>query len=568
MVSSKRSRRFVKTDEVLDDLSRIEPYFQRLMGADISAPEALEEWLLDGSELAACIGEVRTDRYVQMTCHTDDTALRQKYLDFVEKIDPQCQRFWQQLNVKYTESDARKKLPQERYSVLDRSTEASVELFREENIPLQVEEKKLAQEYQQVCGEMIVEFEGREQTLQQLNVYAEHTDREIRYRAWKIGSERRFKDHQKLDRIFDSLIELRDRQAANAGLKDYRDYAFKAYQRFDYTPADCETFHEAIEKTVLPAVKKLNIRRKEKLGIDKLRPWDLSVDEDGAQGLKPFTEVGELCDKCEEIFGRVDPDLKLQFADMRNKGYLDLDSRKGKAPGGYQSTYEEGRYPFIFMNAVGLHRDVTTLLHEGGHAFHTYATEEEDILAYRHAPIEFSEVASMTMELLGLDHLDVVYEGQKLRRARQKQLEGILRIFPWVALIDSFQHWIYTHQGHSREDRTAAWLRLHHQFNAGVDYSGYENMERNLWQKQLHLFEVPFYYIEYAIAQLGALQLWVNVRREGSQAVKKYRQALALGGSRRLPELFEAAGARFDFSYGTMAPLIETVQEELEKLND
>jgi len=561
-------RRFVKPGDVLDELPRIEPYFRDLLAREIARPADLERWLLDASELAACLAEQRTDRYVQMTCRTDDEALSQRYLQFVEEIDPPCRKFWHEVNLKYVASPHAKDLPRARYFVMDRSTRAAVELFREENIPLLVDQTRFAQEYQKICGQMTVLFDGEEKTLQQMSVYLERTDRDLRQQAWELIAERRLRDHGKLDDVFDALRAVRRRLAANADLPDYRAYAFRAYQRFDYTPDDCIAFHDAIERAVVPVVRELNARRKRLLGVDTLRPWDLSVDIKGREGLRPFNTIEELCAGCQRVFDRVDPQLGVQFTDMREKNYLDLASRKGKAPGGYQSTYEEQRRPFIFMNAVGLHRDVETLLHEGGHAFHAYATRGEDLIEYRSAPIEFSEVASMAMELLAMDHLDEFYRGEDLVRAKRKQLEGVLGIFPWVATIDAFQHWLYTHPDHTRDERRAQWLALDERFGGGVDWSGYEDAKAYSWQRQLHLFEVPFYYVEYAIAQLGALQVWQNARRDRATAVRRYREGLALGGSRPLPELFAAAGIRFDFSYDTVAPLIDAVQEELERLEE
>ena len=560
------TRRFVRPDETLDDFARIEPYFQDLAARDVSAPDALERWLLAGSELAACLGEVRTDRYVKMTCRTDDADLARRYLDYVENIEPRCRPLWHDLNVKYAGSPAARQLPAGRYRVLDRSTRAAVELFRQENIPLLTEQAKLAQQYQQVCGAMTVEFDGREQTLPQMTVYGENADRDVRRQAWELTARRRLQNRDRLEDIFDTMLELRRQLAVNADLPDYREYAFRAHQRFDYTPADCLAFHEVIARTAVPAVRAIDERRRRLLGLPGLRPWVLAVDEKGRDRLQPFESAEQLSRQCQTIFDRVDPELGQQFGDMRAKGYLDLESRKCKAPGGYQSTYEESRRPFIFMNAVGLHRDVVTLLHEGGHAFHTFATREEDLIDYRSAPIEFAEVASMGMELLALEHYNVIYEGADLARAKRKHLEGILRLFPWVATIDAFQHWLYTHPGHSRDERRDQWLRLHRRYGGDIDYAGYEEIEGHLWQRQLHLYEAPFYYIEYAIAQLGALQIWRNARRDRAGAVQSYRRALALGGSQPLTDLFAAAGARFDFSIDTVGPLLAAVQEELNSL--
>jgi oligoendopeptidase F len=568
MPATEFPRRFVASDAVLDDFARIEPYFDDLRDRDIDEVAALECWLLDASELAACLSEQRTERYVRMTCQTDDEALAQRYLHFVEEVDPPCRKRWHELNVKYAASPAAVELPQPRYFVMDRSTRAAVELFREENIPLLVDQTRLCQEYQKICGQMTVEFEGAERTLPEMAVYLENTDRAVRERAWTLTAQRRLADRDKLEALFDGLRDVRRRIARNADLPDFRAYAFRGYQRFDYTPEDCLRFHEAIERTAVPAARELNARRQSALAVESLRPWDLSVDEQGREGLRPFADVTALCDGCGEIFRRVDPELAEQFADMRARECLDLASRKGKAPGGYQSTFDEARRPFIFMNAVGLHRDLETLLHEGGHAFHAYATRGEDLYEYRGAPIEFAEVASMAMELLAMDHFDVFYDGDDLARAKRKQLEGILKLFPWAATIDAFQHWLYTHPQHTADERRAYWLELQERFGGGVDYTGHESALAFAWHRQLHIFEVPFYYIEYAIAQLGALQVWQNAKRDRAEAVRAYRHALGLGGSRPLPELFAAAGIRFDFSEDTLAPLIDAVRAALADLPD
>lgn len=560
-------RRFVKHDDVLDTFERIEPYFTRLLSENPSDPAALEAWLLAGSELSACVSEQRTHRYVSMTCHTDNEEFSKRYLDWIENVAPRCKPLWHRLNVKYVETPAAARLDPRRYFVMDRSTRASVELFRDENVPLMTEESRLAQHYQTVCGAMTVQFDGEEKTLAQMGVYSESPDRKLRQEAWELSANRRLQDREKLEDIFENLLQLRGDMARNADLSNYRDYAFRAYQRFDYTPRDCEQFHEAIERAVVPLARTINERRRKNLGVDTLRPWDQTVDEKGRDRLTPFEKAAELSSKCQDIFTRVDPELGARFADMIANDYMDLESRKGKAPGGYQSTFEEQRRPFIFMNAVGLHHDVETLLHEGGHAFHTYATRDEDLIDYRSAPIEFAEVASMSMELLAMEHYDAFYDGEDLDRAKRKQLEGVIQLFPWVARIDAFQHWLYTHPNHTRDQRKAAWQDLERRFGTGVDWTGYEHMAAYSWQRQLHLFEVPFYYVEYAIAQLGALQVWLNAKSDRRSAVRMYREGLALGGSRPLPELFAAAGARFDFSADTLGRLMSPVQKELDALD-
>ncbi len=566
MPSSEYPRQFIKPKDKLDNWSGIEPYFDNLRDRPVDSVETLERWLVDYSELMAAIDEVGTDRYIKMTCATDDEDRKKAYLDYIKNISPKVKPRAHELNVKYSESPAAHELPTARYCVLDRGIRASVDIFREENVALQVEEAQLEQKYQEICGAQTVEFEGKEQTLQQLGLYAERTDRDLRQRAWEAEANRRLEDADALEEVFDALVKLRHQMALNADCENYREYAFKSKQRFDYTPQDCLAFHEAIEKAVVPLFRGLQNQRREVLGVDPLRPWDLSVDVQGRDPLRPFETVDQLCSGVSKIFHRIEPDLGAQFDEMNLKGYLDLESRKGKAPGGYQSTYEESRHPFIFMNAVGLQSDVSTLLHEGGHAFHQYAARHDSLLPYRSSPIEFAEVASFTMELLGLEHLDVFYNDEAKGRAQRKRLEGVMWIFPWVATIDAFQHYLYTNPEHSREDRKAHWLKLIKRFGGISDYTGYEDARAYAWHRQLHLFEVPFYYIEYGIAKLGALQVWRNSMEHTKSAIEAYRAGLALGGSKPLPSLFEAAGARFDFTMETVAPLMELVNKRLAQL--
>lgn len=560
-------RQFVPATADMGDWAQIEPLFDRLEACPIDAPVTLEQWLLDASELSACLNEESSRRYVAMTCQTDDPERERAYLDFVENIAPRCKPRWHALNRRYVSSPARRRLDPRRYEVYDRGVATSVEIYRDENVPLQTEDDKLDQQYQKICGAMTVEYGGAEQTLQQMALYQKEPDREVRRGTWELVVQRRLRDREAIDGIFDQMIRLRTRIAGHAGLESFRDYQFKAYERFDYGPADCFAFHEAIEKLVVPVKRDLQEQRRRTLRVDVLRPWDLAVDPLNRPPLRPFSGSGELCAKCSAIFRRIDAVLGEQFDGMVAAGWLDLESRKGKAPGGYQATFDESRHPFIFMNAVGLHADVETLLHEGGHAFHALACRDEPLLRYRHCGMEMAEVASMGMELLAYDYLDEFYDGQDLARARVEQLETIINTFPWIAVIDAFQHWLYTHPEHNRQERTRVWLSLIERFGGIEDWSGYESALEAGWQRQLHLFGVPFYYIEYGIAQIGALQLWLNARADRAGALRQYREALSLGGSRPLPELWAAAGLKFDFSAATLAPLVHAVQEELANLS-
>ena len=441
-----------------------------------------------------------------------------------------------------------------------------VELFRPENVPLETEETKVSQQYQKLSGSLTVNFRGEEKTLVQMGRYQEEPDRATREEAWRLVVERRLKEREVFDGQFDELVRLRQQIAKNAGFDNYRDYAFRRMGRFDYTPEDCEKFHNAVAAEVMPLVKEAHAQRREKLGVSSLRPWDLSVDPLNRPPLKPFEAVPEMVRRTQRIFDKLDPELAAGFKLMEDRNLLDLENRKGKAPGGYQSTLAEARVPFIFMNAVGLQRDVETILHEAGHAFHALATQEEDLHAYRSAPIEFCEVASMSMELLGNEYIEEFYSKPDAQRARRVHLENILTILAWIATVDAFQHWIYTHPSHTREERRQAWADLMTRFGGGVDWSGLEEAQASLWHRQLHIFIHAFYYIEYGIAQLGALQVWANSRKDQVRALADYKKSLSLGGARPLPELFKAAGCPFDFSRKTLAPLVDLVRSELSKL--
>jgi oligoendopeptidase F len=462
----------------------------------------------------------------------------------------------------------RARLPRKRWFVFNRAARVQVELFRPQNIPLETEEARLGQQYQKLSGSLTVRFRGEEKTLAQMGRYLEEPDRLLRQEAWELTANRRLQEAEAFENNFEQLLKLREQIAANAGFPNYLEYAFQLRGRFDYTPEDCRKFHEAVEKEIMPVVRQLQGARRRLLGLESLRPWDLNADPLNRPPLRPFAQVEELVSRAQKIFDGIDPKLAADFQLMRQLRLLDLDNRKGKAPGGYQSTLSESRLPFIFMNAVGIHRDVETILHEAGHAFHAVAAREEELHAYRSAPIEFCEVASMGMELLGNEFIDAFYQEADARRARHDHLEGIVSIFPWIATVDAFQHWIYTHPGHSRAERRQAWLDLMDRFSGEVDWSGHEEKRAALWHRQLHIFLHPLYYIEYGIAQLGALQVWANSRKDKARALRQYRRALALGGARPLPQLFAAAGCRFDFTRRTIKPLIRLACSQMRKLGE
>jgi oligoendopeptidase F len=556
-------RRFLPQNADMGDWAQIEPLLDNLEHRSLKNAQELEQLLLDFSELASAIYEEGAARRIRMTCQTDNEEYKRAFLHFVENIEPKLKPRLHQFRVKYMQTPTRQALPQARYFVFDRNAANAVELFREENVPLETEATKLGQKYQTISGAQTVNFEGREQTLQQMAKYLEETDRKTRQSAWEKSEERRLQDRNALNSLYDELIGIRQKIAKNASFANYRDYLFRARERFEYTPEDCFRYHQAVERHIVPLWRQLQSERREKLGLKDLRPWDLSVDSESRPPLRPFQSVQELVDGCQKIFTRLDRELSEQFRQMAELNLFDLESRKGKAPGGYQATLAERRLPFIFMNAVGRDGDLRTMLHESGHAFHTMATRNDPFLPYRHSPTEFAEVASMSMELLSKPYWTVFYSTDEAQRSAQEHLRGIVAILAWVATIDAFQHWLYTHPGHRVAEREAYWLELRGRFGGIESWAGYEEAQRNFWQRQLHLYLYPFYYIEYGIAQLGALQLYARAKKNPQEALAAYKRALALGGSRPLPELFVAAGLKFDFGEDTVREAAGLLRSEL-----
>ncbi len=557
-------RSFVPTDADLGDWEQIEPLFEKLENENPQTAEELEEWLLKISELGACITQENSLRHIAMTCQTDDKKAEADFMHFVQTIIPKCKPHWNKIDRMYIEHPESATLASGKYFVYDRDTRREAEMYREANIPLEVELSKLSQTYQKLNGAMTVDFEGETRTLQQMALYLEKEDRKVREEAWTLVGQRRLQDRDTLEDIFDEMLKLRGKIAKNAGYDNFRDYMFDAMMRFDYSPADCEAFHNAVEKYIVPIAREIQKKRKADMKLDTLRPWDLAVDSLGRAPLRPFTNTQDLSKGVRHIFEKISKDVSSVFSQMIESNLLDLDSRIGKAPGGYQATLYEWRLPFIFMNAVGLDRDVWTLLHEGGHAFHAFQTRDEAFMPYRSSPMEFAEVASMSMELLGMPHLAEFYSDDDAHRSARQHLENIIQLLPWIATVDAFQHWIYTTPDHTRQQRRDKWVELMGRFGGIEDWSGFEDARAYGWHRQLHIFEVPFYYIEYGIAQLGALQIWQRSKEDLALALKDYAAALALGKSQPLPKLFETAGIHFDFGEKTIRPLAGAIMDELD----
>lgn len=546
----------------------LEPIFKELLSRKLDSVHALEQWLRDRSELEAALEEDFAWRYIRMTCDTTDEKLLADFQFFATEIEPKIAPLNNDLNKKFIESEFADQLDKGKYFVYTRGIRKALELFREENIPLQTQIQVEQQKYQAITGAMSVKLNGKEYTLEQAAVFLKDTDRNVRQQAWEAITARRLQDKKKLDELFNGLLKLRHQVALNAGFENFRDYMFQALGRFDYTPHDCYKFHEAIEKEIVPVLREQAAARQTALGLKALKPWDMDVDVSGKPALKPFKTGEELIDKSIKCFQGLSPYIGERLEIMKANGFFDVESRKGKAPGGYNYPLAESGAPFIFMNSAGTFRDLTTMVHEGGHAVHTFISANLELNDFKHLPSEVAELASMSMELISMDQWDVYFDkAEDLKRARKDQLKDVLKTLPWVAVVDQFQHWIYTNPDHTSEERSEAWKKIFEPFgNNFSDWSGHPEALENLWQKQLHIFEVPFYYIEYGIAQLGAIAVWKNYKANPETGLKNYLDALKLGYTKTIKEIYETAGIEFNFSARYVKELAEFVKKELAEI--
>jgi oligoendopeptidase F len=564
----KLQRHFIPANFIVTDWNSLEPFFTTLLNREISTNEDLEQWLKDQSELEALVSEDACWRQIKMTCDTENKTLEDAFTFFVMEIQPKIQPLADALNKKLVNHSLVNELDANKYFTYLRSVKKSIELFREENIPLQAELSVLQQHYGVITGKMTVTVDEKEYTLQQAAKFLESHDRNKREEVYHKIQQRRLQNTEELNNLYNQLIQKRNQEAINAGFKSYTDYRFKELGRFDYAKQDCFNFHEAVKQHVLPLVNIIYQKKKEKLGLETLRPWDIDAEPAGTQPLHPFATSDELINKTIECFTKLRPFFGECLQKMQQLNHLDLESRKGKAPGGYNCPLAESGAPFIFMNAAGQMHDVTTMVHEGGHAVHSFLAHPLELSGFKEYPMEIAEVASMAMELFSMDEWETFFSNKDdLKRAKEHQLERVITIFPWIAIIDKFQHWIYANPTHTNEERTTQWNEILIEFKDDIiDYSGLENYRSNAWQRQLHLFEVPFYYIEYGIAQLGAIGMWMQYKTNKQQAMDNYCNALAFGGTKTLPELYKTAGLTFDFSPEKIKVLMAFVKEEMNKL--
>jgi len=560
-------RRFLPEELSFESWEALQPWLQKLLDQPVNSVAELEEWMKDFSEVESVITEEEGWRFIRHTCDTASEDCDKAYNFFVEEIDPKLAPYFDQLNRKLASSPFLSQLPKGKYDIWLRAVKREIEIYREENIPLFTEIDKLRQQYTKCISEMTVEVNGAELTLPQAGNHLKSADRNHRREVYEKIAARRAQDRRVLGDQFDALCALRQKVAANAGFENYRDYKFAELGRFDYTPQDCFDFHDAVRTEVVPAMNAVDEKRRRDLGLDRLRPYDMDMDVKGRAPLKPFESAAELVEKTIVCLQRIHPRFAEYIDVMRAMGRFDIDSRKSKAPGGYNYPLHETGVPFIFMNAASAHRDVVTMVHEAGHAVHSFLMRDLQLKAFRDNPSEVDELASMAMELITMEHWDVFYpDPEDLRRARAEHLEKIIDALCWIAAVDKFQHWVYENKNHTAEQRSAAWLQIEKELGSGViDWSGYETAHATLWHRQLHIYEMPFYYIEYGFAQLGALAVWRNYKRDPKKAIANYEKALRLGYTRSIADMYAAAGVRFDFSREYVRELITFVREELER---
>jgi oligoendopeptidase F len=560
-------RKYLAASLKINNWDDIEGYFKELSERKLNSAADLWKWMQDRSELDAAIQEDLGWRYIKMSCDTQSEGFKQSFNYFVSEIQPKLSPLSNELDKKLIDSPYLNEINNKGIDIYLRQIRKRIEIYREENIPLFAELQQKEQDYSVITGAMTVEINGKEHTMQQAANFLREPDRKKREEVYLKMAARRMQDVEKLDALFDELLQLRNKVATNAGFENYRDYMFAAMGRFDYTPEDCFKFHSSVQEEVVPLCDVFDREQKEVLKVNELRPWDTEAEPEGRKPLHPFTGAQELIDKTINCFRQLDDSLAECIKALDNAGHFDLESRKGKAPGGYNYPLYETGLPFIFMNSSDNLRDLVTMVHEGGHAIHSIVTRNLDLVDYKSFPSEVAELASMSMELLSMEYWNEYFADEnELRRAKKHHLEKVLEALPWIAAVDAFQHWIYTNPNHTATERKEAWRNLYIKFSGNeVDWTGLEDIRDYLWQRQLHIFEVPFYYIEYGMAQLGAIAVWRNYKINRPEALKKYIEALSLGYTATIGDIYKAAGIKFDFSKNYIKELALFINEQLEK---
>lgn len=568
MLLEKTKRLFIGADFDITKWETLDPIYKDLLNREINSFESFLQWLADWNELDSVLEEEYAWSYIHMTIDTTNEDSSKKYNHLVTQISPKLSPLSNELNKKLNSSEYKDELVGEEYNIWFRGVKSSIELFREKNVQINAEIQVLTQKYSGITGGMEVEFNGNQLTMPQAGKLLQSTDREERSAVYSAINKIRLSSKNEINDIFNSLIQKRNEIASNAEFENFRDYKFKSLGRFDFTKEDCFAFHDSIAKEVTPLVDQLLVKKRNELKLDVLKPWDTNATMPGKEALKPFSDSDELIDKSITVFHKIDQYFGDALSDMRDLGHLDLASKPGKSPGGYNYPLYESGAPFIFMNAVGTPRDLVTMMHEGGHAVHSFLTHSLSYATFKSCPSEVAELASMSMELMSMDYWNIFYEDeQELKRAKREHLEDSIMALPWIAMVDKFQHWIYENPNHSTVEREEKWLSITDELGNGVvNWSGLDEEKRNVWQKQLHIFELPFYYIEYGMSQLGAIAIWKNYKENPEKTITQYKEALALGYTKSVPEIYKTAGIKFDFSAEYIKELMSFITSELESI--
>lgn len=552
----------------IQNFETIKPHLEELVNRSLESKRDLEVWLKNVDEIQSVLAEKQGWIFINSQKDTSNADYKALYESFFGQVLPQIAPYFDKINNKLVQSDFVKELDQDKYFIYLRKIKSQVALYKDENVDLYAKTKLIISKYSAITGKMSIKIEGEEVTMQKASSYLEYVDRDIRKEAYQKIFARRIKDKQALNDIFDELVKLRHQIALNAGFENFRDYTFEALGRFDYTPDDCFQFHESIKEVVIPIIDEIYNKRKLDLGFDDLKPYDLAVDTTNKPPLQPFVDNAELISKSVSALNKVDDSFGGFITEMNERGFLDLESRKNKAPGGFLYPLPVSNIPFIFMNATGTLRDVTTMVHEGGHAIHSFLSANLPLNVFKDVPAEVAEYASMAMELLSMEHWDEYFINEDdLRRAKSNHLEKIISYYPWMAIVDNFQHWLYLNPTHSQQQREEKWVQLSKEYTSSiVNHTGYEDIQAVKWQTQLHIYHVPFYYIEYAIAQLGAIATWKQYKTDPKRALKNYKNALSLGYTKPIHEIYKAAEVEFDFSKNYVSELVSFVYDEYLKL--
>lgn len=540
--------------------------YEELLNENINTVEDLKNWIEDSDKLKNIIQERLCKNYAKFNGYNNNDKIKKTYEYDQEEIIPIINKYGDKIN-KFVYENSLKEQLGSYYELMLKIKKNDIEIFRKENIPLQIEENKLINKYYDITAAITINWQGKEKTLPQMNKYLKNEDREIREKAFRLIEERRLQDKDKLDEIFNKLVEIRDKISKNAGFENYRDYMFKYLRRFDYNYEDCNEFHEAVRKYVVPLKEKIDARKAKELKVDKFKPWDEQGVPKGKIPLKPCNSTKKMVTGVEKIFYKLDTFFASVLERMDKEGTLDLDTRKFKSPGGFCDYFPVSKIPFIFMNSDNTQDDLVTLCHEGGHSIHCMLYSNIKVSEYKDVPSEMAELASMSMELLSMEYWKEFYNETDFKRAKREQLEGIIEILPWIMVVDKFQHWIYLNPKSTSEERNEQFSKIAKTFvYSYMDWEGLSEELKNRWKKQLHIYEVPFYYIEYAIAQLGALQVFKNYKENKEKAIQMYKNSLSKGATKPLKELYRNAGINFDFSDNMIKDLMEFIWKELEEL--